>query len=52
VYTNDSLQYVAPEGRVRPMATNRADTVFYDYFEKDHLGNTRVVLTDERQQDV
>lgn len=49
----DTLQYVATEeGRARPRTANRADTMFYDYFEKDHLGNTRVVLTDEKQQDV
>ncbi|HWB27600.1 MAG TPA: DUF6443 domain-containing protein [Chitinophagaceae bacterium] len=53
IYQNDTLQYVAtPEGRARPKNINKADTMFYDYFEKDHLGNTRVVLTDEKQQDV
>jgi len=53
VYQNDTLQYVAtPEGRARPKNINMTDTMFYDYFEKDHLGNTRVVLTDEKQQDI
>jgi RHS repeat-associated protein len=40
------------EGRIRPKNINNSDTMFYDFFEKDHLGNTRVVLTDEKQQDV
>ncbi len=53
IYQNDTLQYVAtPEGRARPKNINICDTMYYDYFEKDHLGNTRVVLTDERQYDV
>jgi len=41
------------EGRVRYIAatpTTPARYVF-DYFVKDHLGNTRVVLTDEQQTD-
>jgi len=40
------------EGRIRPNSINKSDTMFYDFFEKDHLGNTRVVLTDEKPQDV
>jgi|GEM_PF-5972395 len=51
-YQNDTLQYIAQEeGRIRPKTVGLTDTMFYDYFEKDHLGNTRVVLTDEKQQD-
>jgi len=49
----DTLQYIAhEEGRIRPASVNRSDTMFYDFIEKDHLGNTRVLLTDEQQQDV
>lgn len=53
MYQNDTLQYVSTEeGRARPKRVNYSDTMFYDYLEKDHLGNTRVVLTDEKQLDV
>ncbi len=47
-YQNDTLQMAQhEEGRIRV-----SDTVMvYDYFVKDHLGNTRVVLTGERKQD-
>jgi RHS repeat-associated protein len=34
------------EGRIRPK-TAAANTYFFDYFLKDHLGNIRVSLTDE-----
>jgi RHS repeat-associated protein len=48
----DTLQFILEEeGRIRPRAPGKSDTVSYDFFEKDHLGNTRVVLTDEVQQD-
>jgi len=50
---SDTLQFIlGEEGRVRPRSPGKSDTVSYDFFEKDHLGNTRVVLTDEQQQDV
>jgi RHS repeat-associated protein len=43
------------EGRVRVISDNsgrQAKTAFkYDYFVKDHLGNTRMVLTEEQQTD-
>ena len=46
VYLNDTLQFFGtPEGRVR------IDTVIkgwvYDYYLSDHLGNTRLMLTDD-----
>jgi RHS repeat-associated protein len=48
----DTLQFVAQEeGRARPKNIAKADTMFFDFFEKDHLGNTRVLLTDQPEQD-
>ena len=49
VYQNDSLQMLShEEGRIR----KKADSSYvYDYYIKDHLGNTRMVLTDEEQTD-
>ncbi len=55
VYENNTLQFFAhEEGRVRlnHTVTVSNPTVFaYDYMVKDHLGNTRIVLTDEQQID-
>lgn len=52
----DTLQFFGDqEGRVRLKAdTTGGQTVSswkYDYFLKDHLGNTRMVLTDEQETD-
>ncbi len=48
----DVLQYIAnEEGRTRPKTAGNSDTMYYDYFEKDHLGNVRVMLTDELKTD-
>ncbi|MDX2046938.1 MAG: RHS repeat-associated core domain-containing protein [Chitinophagaceae bacterium] len=56
VYENDDMQFIAhEEGRIRfekattstcPAQPNR---FFYDYFIKDHLGNTRMVLTEQQE---
>lgn len=53
-YENNVLQYIMQdEGRIRPkLADGSSDVMYYDYFEKDHLGNVRVVLTDQLQQDI
>jgi RHS repeat-associated protein len=55
VYENNALKFFGhEEGRIRMnhAVTITNPTVFnYDYFVKDHLGNTRVVLTDEQQID-
>ena len=55
VYENDVLQFIAhEEGRVRwvPLpGGGGGGSLHYDYFIKDHLGNTRVVLTEEQQTD-
>lgn len=43
-----------PEGRIRPTISspsNNNRSFAYDYYIKDHLGNTRMVLTDEVQVD-
>lgn len=50
VYQNDSLRFFSHgEGRVRATIDSISHTTKYnyDYFVKDHLGNTRVVLTDQ-----
>jgi RHS repeat-associated protein len=48
-YVNDSLQFIGTEeGRARIKDTS----VVYDYFIKDHLGNIRMVLTEEQQTDM
>ncbi|HEV7332740.1 MAG TPA: DUF6443 domain-containing protein [Flavisolibacter sp.] len=48
-YQNDTLQFLPhEEGRIRP--TQNTQTPFvYDYMLKDHLGNVRIVLTEEQQ---
>lgn len=54
VYENDTLQYITyEEGRVRLNKSTAAATGKYefDYFLQDHLGNTRMVLTEEVQAD-
>ena len=49
LYQNNELQFfVHEEGRVRKI---QDDAFVYDYFIKDHLGNTRMVLTEENQAD-
>jgi len=49
----DKLQFVGhEEGRIRPIFNNQLPSGFaFDYMIKDHLGNVRMVLTDEYQQD-
>jgi RHS repeat-associated protein len=49
VYQNDTLLYFPHgEGRVRATyATGKPVALVYDYFIADHLGNTRMVLTEE-----
>lgn len=51
----DRLQFIAQEeGRIRFMQTPGSTTgmLNYDYFLKDHLGNVRMVLTEEVQQNI
>ena len=55
IYEDDVLQFLPQEeGRIRPVRDdNGAITSFtYDYFFKDHLGNIRMVLTEEQKTDI
>jgi hypothetical protein len=46
-YVNDTLQFIShEEGRIRYDSTKTS--LVYDYFIKDHLGNIRMVLTEEK----
>ncbi|WP_343669073.1 DUF6443 domain-containing protein [Chitinophaga sp.] len=48
-YQNDSLLTIGhEEGRIRPLyITGKPVSYAFDYFEKDHLGSIRMVLTDQ-----
>jgi hypothetical protein len=63
VYEDDKLQFIPQEeGRIRfkpavmstanPPVELRPAYFVYDYMLKDHLGNVRVVITEEQQQDI
>ncbi|RAJ00514.1 RHS repeat-associated protein, partial [Chitinophaga skermanii] len=49
IYKNDTLQFASQsEGRIRPVVkAGQPVSYVYDYFVKDHLGNTRMVLTEQ-----
>jgi len=52
VFQDDVLQFVAQEeGRIRfkPLVGATPANLQYDYFIKDHLGNVRMVLTEEQE---
>jgi RHS repeat-associated protein len=51
----DKLQLIShEEGRIRYIAAEGTTAAHYefDYFVKDHLGNVRMLLTEEQKQDV
>ncbi|PSL47422.1 RHS repeat-associated protein [Chitinophaga niastensis] len=49
VYQNDTLQFAGhEEGRIRATyKTGQPIAYVYDYFVKDHLGNVRMILTEQ-----
>ncbi len=53
-YQNDTLQIIPhEEGRIRVATLAGQDPTFiYDYFVKDHLGNTRLVLTENSSRNI
>ena len=54
IYENDELQFIAhPEGRTRFIKAEGSNPAKFedDYFIKDHLGNVRMVLTEEEKID-
>jgi RHS repeat-associated protein len=48
-YSNKLQFFAHEEGRTRPKEENNEITFVYDYFIKDHLGNVRMVLTEEEK---
>ena len=47
VYNNEGIEYILfDEGRLTPKADS---TYQYEYFLKDHLGNTRIVFTQQAE---
>lgn len=55
VYENEVLQFIThEEGRIRyiPAIGGSPAKFEYDFFIKDQLGNIRMVLTEQKQQDV
>jgi RHS repeat-associated protein len=55
VYENDELKFFShEEGRVRwvQKLPENPGSWAYDFFIRDHLGNVRMVLTDEQQKDM
>jgi RHS repeat-associated protein len=54
-YEDDVLQFLPQEeGKIRPVrdANDNLTSFTYDYFLKDHLGNVRMVLTEEQKTDI
>jgi RHS repeat-associated protein len=54
VYEDDVLQFLPmDDGRIRPVRDGNGviASFTYDYFLKDHLGNVRMVLTEEQKMD-
>jgi hypothetical protein len=54
VYENDILQFITTEEcriRFKPAAGNTPASLQFDYMLKDHLGNVRMVLTEENKVD-
>lgn len=52
VYENNALQFLGQEeGRIRLSTVNSQPVFVYDYMIKDHLGNVRMVLTEEQKID-
>ena len=49
-FVNDTLQFLPQEeGRIRFNVVD--NSLSYDYFIKDHLGNVRMILTEQQQSD-
>ena len=55
IYEGDILQFLPQEeGRIRPLRDTGGVITSYawDYFVKDHLGNVRMVLSEEQKTDI
>jgi RHS repeat-associated protein len=52
IFVNDTLESLAhEEGRIRVDTGGGKHVFYYDYFLQDHLGNTRIVATEEMERD-